>query len=85
MCHADVSPISFHVVVPPEGVDVATGIFPRLGTKHTCRNFEKIQDWARDRTVGKWSPFLTADEARKVAAEAGYDQSSLEHDPIWGS
>ncbi|KAK1761845.1 hypothetical protein QBC33DRAFT_462558 [Phialemonium atrogriseum] len=86
MCHADVSPISFHVVLPPDDVDdVGTGIFPRLGTKHTCRNFEKIQDWARARTVGRWSPILTAEEARRVAEEAGYDQASLEDDPIWGS
>lgn len=86
MCHADVSPISFHVVLPPDDVDdVGTGIFPRLGTKHTCRNFEKIQDWARARTVGSWSPILTAEEARRVAEEAGYDQASLEDDPIWGS
>jgi len=85
MCHADVSPISFHVVQPPlDRDDIGRGIFPRLSTRHTCRNYAKIQNWARDRYVGKWSPLLSVEEARRVAEQAGFDQSSMEADPLWG-
>ena len=86
MCHADVAPISFHVVQPPEGAEgVRRGIFPRLGTKHTCRNFGKIQDWAKAHAVTGWSPMLSAEEAQRIANEAGFDQSSWEDDEThWG-
>ncbi|PYI07694.1 hypothetical protein BO78DRAFT_366516 [Aspergillus sclerotiicarbonarius CBS 121057] len=73
MCHADVSPISFHVNVPAK-----TGIFPRLATTHTCRNFTKIQDWARHHEAGNWNFSLTRDEADEIVRTAGFDQSPLE-------
>ncbi|GAB7336039.1 hypothetical protein MBLNU13_g08855t1 [Cladosporium sp. NU13] len=70
MCHADVAPIPFHVNVP-----VSKGIFPRLATTHTCRNFTKIQEWARDRTIGEWEFSLTKEKAQSVIKSAGFDQS----------
>ena len=61
MCHADVSPISFHVVQPPKvRDDVGRGIFPRLATKHTCRRFERVQEWAREHNVAPHAPHLEA-------------------------
>jgi hypothetical protein len=86
MCHADVAPISFHVVQPPlDRDDIGRGIFPRLGTRHTCRKFDKIRDWAKAHYVGNWSPFLSVEEARRVAEEAGFDQGSMEDDPVWST
>ncbi|KAF2771673.1 hypothetical protein EJ03DRAFT_308444 [Teratosphaeria nubilosa] len=73
MCHADVSPISFHINVP-----ASTGIFPRLATTHTCRNFEKIQDWAKAHRARNWSFELSPEEVDRVIEAAGFDQSPLE-------
>lgn len=70
MCHADVAPIPFHVNVP-----VSKGIFPRLATTHTCRNFTKIQEWAKAHTVGEWNFNLTREEAQQVISTASFDQS----------
>lgn len=70
MCHADVAAIPFHVNVP-----VSKGIFPRLATTHTCRNFTKIQEWARDHTIGEWEFSLTKERAQSVIKSAGFDQS----------
>ncbi|EPE30612.1 hypothetical protein GLAREA_03579 [Glarea lozoyensis ATCC 20868] len=73
MCHADVSPISFHVNVP-----VAKGVFPRLATTHTCRDFSKIQQWAKDHQAGPWEMHLTPEHAKKIIKEANFDQSPFE-------
>ena len=73
MCHADVSPISWHVNVPAR-----KGIFPRLATTHTCRNFTKIQEWSREHFAGAWNYNITQDEAREIIRTAGFDQSPEE-------
>ena len=73
MCHADVSPISFHVNVP-----VAHGVFPRLSTSHTCRDFGKIQDWAKRNAAGVWDPIITPQQAEEIIRDAGFDQSPFE-------
>ncbi|KAJ5726232.1 uncharacterized protein N7483_007589 [Penicillium malachiteum] len=73
MCHADVAPVSFHINIP-----ASTGIFPRLATTHTCRNFTKIQDWARNQQAGDWNFSVTPLEAEEIIRTAGFDQSPLE-------
>jgi len=70
MCHADVSPIPFHVNVP-----ASTGIFPRLATTHTCRNFTKVQEWAKAHRAENWSWSLRPGEAEEVTQAAGFDRS----------
>lgn len=44
MCKADVS-ILGHVWIRDYG------IYPDFNTKHRCKNFEAIRDWARDRQL----------------------------------
>jgi hypothetical protein len=73
MCHADVSPISFHVNLPEN-----KGIFSRLATTHTCRNFEKLQDWAKSHSAGDYKYLLTPEQAQEVIDTAGFDQSPEE-------
>ncbi|KAE8356752.1 hypothetical protein BDV28DRAFT_163765 [Aspergillus coremiiformis] len=73
MCHADVSPIPFHINVPAR-----KGIFPRLATTHTCRNFTKIQDWAKERFAGDWRVELEPEEAQYVIDTAGFSQDPEE-------
>jgi hypothetical protein len=43
-CHADVTPLPFHVN------RFNHHIVPELATRHTCRDFNKIRDWAKQRT-----------------------------------
>lgn len=45
MCMADVNVFTFH---PVEGRE---GFWPDYETEHVCRNFEHIQQWARDNAV----------------------------------
>jgi hypothetical protein len=73
MCHADVAPIPFHVNVPAN-----FGIFPRLATTHTCKNFTKIQEWAWEHQAGEWSFNVSKDEAQKIIEESGFDNSPEE-------
>ena len=73
MCHADVSPIPFHVNIPK-----AAGIFPRLATTHTCRDFGKIQQWAVDHSAGNWNFTLEPEQAKEIVETAGFDQSPEE-------
>ncbi|KJX97225.1 hypothetical protein TI39_contig523g00003 [Zymoseptoria brevis] len=42
-CNADVAPVSWHVNVP-----FNRGIYPRLASTHTCRDFSQIQKWAKE-------------------------------------
>ncbi|KAL4899979.1 hypothetical protein BDW74DRAFT_171071 [Aspergillus multicolor] len=73
MCHADISPIPFHVNVP-----ASKGIFPRLATTHTCRNFTKIQEWARERFAGVWEVELEPEDAQRITETAGFSQDPEE-------
>lgn len=73
MCHADVAPIPFHVNVP-----VNKGIFPRLATSHTCRNFEQIQQWAKDHWAGAWDFNLNPEKAEEIIAASGFDNGPEE-------
>ncbi|KAM7195066.1 protein of unknown function (DUF3328) domain containing protein [Rhypophila sp. PSN 637] len=73
MCHADVSPIPFHVNVPDE-----KGIFPRLATTHTCRDFGKIQQWSRDHWAGEWDFKLNPEKAKEIIAGSGFDNAPEE-------
>ncbi|KAL1963164.1 hypothetical protein VTN77DRAFT_8597 [Rasamsonia byssochlamydoides] len=73
MCHADVAPIPFHVNVPAN-----QGIFPRLATTHTCRNFTKIQEWAKAHQAGRWNFSVTKEEAAEIIRTAADDQSPWE-------
>jgi hypothetical protein len=51
MCHADVTPMVWHKSAAPK---VTTGKFFNQGflsVAHTCRNFEKIKQWAVKRQL----------------------------------
>lgn len=75
MCQADVAPVSFHVNVP-----FNRGIFPRLATTHTCRNFTKIQEWARENQAPEFE-FMIEDQAKlqEIIDESGFDHSPEEN------
>ncbi|WYZ44001.1 hypothetical protein EsH8_VII_000437 [Colletotrichum jinshuiense] len=73
MCHADVSPIPFHINVPAN-----FGIFPRLATTHTCKNFTKIQQWAMDRWAGDWDFNVNETQAQELIDTSGFDNSPEE-------
>ncbi|KAK4222474.1 hypothetical protein QBC38DRAFT_375052 [Podospora fimiseda] len=73
MCHADVSPIPFHVNVP-----VNQGIFPRLATTHTCKNFTKLQEWAKQNWAGEWDFRLSKEKAQEIIDASGFDNSPEE-------
>ncbi|KAH6653029.1 hypothetical protein BKA67DRAFT_659676 [Truncatella angustata] len=73
MCHADVAPIPFHVNIPAK-----KGIFPRLATTHTCRNFERIQQWSRDNWAGDWDFNLNPEKADEIIAASGFDNDPEE-------
>ena len=74
MCHADIAPIPFHVNVPAR-----KGIFPRLATTHTCRNFTKIQEWSRLHSAGDWDYHLGQQQALDIIATADFDQGPQEN------
>lgn len=73
MCHADVSPIPFRVNVPANQV-----IVPRLSTTHTCRNFTKIQEWAKDHRAGRWNYNVTAQQAEEIIQSSGFNNAPWE-------
>lgn len=52
MCSADVSVVYF------AWSDVVQGLRPHVENKHTCRNYDKILDWAKKRTIkpADWHP-----------------------------
>jgi hypothetical protein len=71
MCHANVSPISWHVNVP-----VNTQIAPRLATTHTCRDFGPVERWAKARSVGQMRYRLEKGEGDRIIQD-----SEFNHDP----
>ncbi|KAH8897419.1 hypothetical protein GQ53DRAFT_838034 [Thozetella sp. PMI_491] len=48
MCHGDISPLPFHIN------HINDNLVAELVTRHTCRDFGKIQQWARDRQAGDY-------------------------------
>ncbi|KAI1119425.1 hypothetical protein F5Y14DRAFT_395250 [Nemania sp. NC0429] len=52
LCNADVSVVYF------QWSDVVEGLRPRVDNKHTCRDYSKILDWAKSRSVDAmdWHP-----------------------------
>lgn len=52
MCAADVSVVYF------EWSEVVQGMRPRVDNSHTCRDYDKILDWAKERHVAaeQWHP-----------------------------
>ncbi|SPQ23036.1 6fb56bcd-a67c-49f4-8b90-2ac61adbe7f0 [Thermothielavioides terrestris] len=73
MCHADVAPIPFRVNFPANKV-----IVPRLATTHTCRNFKKIQEWAKAHRAGAWSYKVTPEQAEEIMRASGFDNAPWE-------
>lgn len=70
MCNADVSPNSWHINMP-----ISSGVFPRIATTHTCRNFEKVQDWAKKHQVpASFDPLIPKDEIEKILNDPPADQ-----------
>ncbi|KAG9185549.1 hypothetical protein G6011_06880 [Alternaria panax] len=48
MCHADISPLQFRI-------NAINGILaPDLATRHTCRDFSKIHQWAKEREAPEY-------------------------------
>ncbi|KAK3688793.1 hypothetical protein B0T22DRAFT_460242 [Podospora appendiculata] len=70
MCHADVAPIPFRVNFPAN-----KAIVPRLATTHTCRNFTKIQQWAKEHRAGSWNYNVTAEQAEEIMRASGFDNA----------
>ncbi|RWA09506.1 hypothetical protein EKO27_g5598 [Xylaria grammica] len=52
LCNSDVS------VVYYKWSDVVEGIRPMVNNQHTCRNYDKVLEWAKERNVGEgdWHP-----------------------------
>jgi hypothetical protein len=52
MCSADIS------MVPYQWSDVVQGTRPMVNNMHTCRNYTKILEWAKERALGtrEWHP-----------------------------
>jgi hypothetical protein len=73
MCHGDISPISWHVNVP-----VSTGVFSRLATTHTCRDFSSIQQWAKDHSAGYFPLELEPEQINTILDNPPFDQSPWE-------
>ncbi|KAK4043257.1 hypothetical protein C8A01DRAFT_43745 [Parachaetomium inaequale] len=73
MCHADVAPIPFRVNFPANKV-----IVPRIATTHTCRNFTKIQEWAKAHKAGAWNYKLTPEQADEMMRASGFDNAPWE-------
>jgi hypothetical protein len=47
MCESDIGVITFHYI--PGGAD--DDPWPDFNTWHTCRNFDKVKEWAMENTV----------------------------------
>jgi len=73
MCHADVSPISWRLNVP-----VATVLAPHLETTHTCRNFTKVVEWAKEHHADNLRVELTQDEIDAILKDPPFDQGPWE-------
>ncbi len=73
MCHADVAPIPFRVNFPANHV-----IVPRISTTHTCRNFTKIQEWAKAHKAGIWDYKVTSEQAVEIMRASGFDNAPWE-------
>jgi len=73
MCHADVAPIPFRVNFPANRV-----IVPRIATTHTCRNFTKIQEWAKKHEAGAWEYKVTPEQADEIIRASGFDNAPCE-------
>ena len=48
MCSADVA------TVPVQWNDATKSMRPRVDTVHTCRNFDKLRDWALERNLSEF-------------------------------
>ncbi|KAB5563094.1 hypothetical protein GE09DRAFT_1219675 [Coniochaeta sp. 2T2.1] len=73
MCNADVAPISWRLNVP-----VGRVLAPQLETTHTCRNFTKIVEWAREHEAKGLRQELTDREREAFLADPPFDQSPWE-------
>ncbi|KAF2102662.1 hypothetical protein NA57DRAFT_71651 [Rhizodiscina lignyota] len=49
MCTADVTPVVFH-----HNADDPYHIFPQIWSTRTCRDFDRIKEWAIDRQIERW-------------------------------
>ena len=53
MCNADVGLFTFYMI---EGDPLA---WPELNSKHTCRNYDSVRDWALEHSVGNMEVNVT--------------------------
>jgi hypothetical protein len=63
MCTSDITPIPFAWYPKYEAV------LPTTGITHTCRDFEAIQDWAKERTTVSFDVLDRVEEVVHVLAE----------------
>ncbi|UJO20680.1 Cyclochlorotine biosynthesis protein O [Fulvia fulva] len=74
MCNADISPISWHVNVP-----FNRGIYPRLATTHTCKDFSQIQKWAAEHHAPSFEQRIyDFEELQRVIDDTDIDHSTEE-------
>ena len=53
-------------------------IAPRLATTHTCRNFSRIQDWAKAHHAGDIRVKITPEEAEEIVENSDFDMNPEE-------
>ncbi|SMY20992.1 unnamed protein product [Zymoseptoria tritici ST99CH_1A5] len=70
VCHADVAPLSWHVNVP-----FNRGIYPRLASTHTCRNFSQINKWAEEHQA----PEFTQKVKNRTELQQIIDGTDIDH------
>jgi hypothetical protein len=73
MCNADVSPISWRLNLP-----IGAVLAPNLETTHTCRNFSKIVEWARENEALDLRQAVTDEERQEIIDNPPFDQAAWE-------
>jgi len=63
MCSADISTLHF------EWVPKYHRNYISAKATHTCRNFEKIRQWTKDKTVPNWDPNIFVEDSLRAAEE----------------
>jgi hypothetical protein len=63
MCNADITPVTFK-----HGEDNDYNIFPKLSATHTCRDFDRVVEWAKEMQIKDW---LDDDEAKQITHGVG--------------
>jgi len=73
MCNVDVSPLTWRLNLP-----VGAVLAPNLETTHTCRNFSKIVEWAREHEALGLQQAVTEQERQDIIDNPPFDQTAWE-------